>query len=33
MLYLIDLADNPRRVAQSPDLAAFSFKPSTPETK
>jgi carboxypeptidase T len=33
MLYLIDLADNPKRVAKSPDLAAFSFKPSTPETK
>ena len=32
MLYLIDLADNPKRVAQSPDLAAFSFKPSTQET-
>ena len=32
MLYLIDLADNPKRVAKSPDLAAFSFKPSSQET-
>jgi carboxypeptidase T len=26
MLYLIDLADNPRRVANSPSAAAFAFK-------
>ena len=28
MLYLIDLANDPTRVARSPNLAAFSFKPA-----
>jgi carboxypeptidase T len=28
MLYLIDLADDPRRAAASPSVAAFSFKPA-----
>lgn len=31
MLYLLDLADDPRRVAKSPSLAAFSFRPSAAE--
>lgn len=32
MLYLIDLADDPRRAAQGPALTAFAFKPQTTET-
>jgi carboxypeptidase T len=31
MLYLIDLADDPRRVAGAPSLAAFAFKPTPTE--
>ena len=31
MLYLIDLADDPRRVAGAPSVAAFAFKPKVPE--
>lgn len=31
MLYLIDLADDPRRVAGAPSVAAFAFKPQVPE--
>lgn len=32
MLYLIDLADDPRRVARDPSLAAFSFRPAKPSS-
>lgn len=32
MLYLIDLADDPRRAARGPALTAFSFQPQTTET-